>query len=503
MSPRPQITMNLKKFAKNSLIAIAVIIAVGLTGAALLTTRAFFVRFPTVQPWAMGAKVAPIPAPENFDRTVEILAGGLRIPTVDGDTTGLAKFSEFRDYLQKSYPVVFKTMEYKLIGDGAIVLIWRGKDSSLPPMMFNAHYDVVPPGNWADAFNPIVANGRITARGSIDMKSTLFALMNAANNLIASGFQPTRDVIFAFTNNEETSTDASATITKYLKSRGIVPDALFDENGMINVMNLDGKDYGFALIGVAEKGYLTVKITVHAKGGHSSIPGKNTAAGAVSEIIRRLEKNQMPARLSGDNGTLLKTLGTASGIVSKIFIGNRDVLKPIVTSQLSESAETNAAIRTTTAITKWWAGDADNVMPNVAYIIVNFRLMPGDSIEDVVKHIKKQLVGFNATVEIVPNQAWEASRVSPTDTHGYKQLLLAIKYVFPAANAVPYTSLAAGDTKNYQHLWGGVAAPEIYRFTPAMYDIDLVHATGESLSLDDFARMNAYYKYLIQNYDER
>ncbi len=484
------INMNTKKtlkYAGISLIATASLLMA-------MTARTLFVRFPHVQAW----NDKNTEYPENFIEYVNKLSGGLKIPTVsyeDLQKTDFSKFAEFRTYLQNQYPTVFKNMEHFLIDNNSVILIWRGTNSDLKPIMFNAHYDVVPAKE--EDFSGAVKDDKIYGRGAIDMKSTLFALMNSADALISNGFKPQRDMYFVFGYDEETNQVASKGIAKYLKSKNIQFDAIYDEGGMVNVMNIDGNNYGFAFVGVAEKGYLTLHINVSANGGHSSMPHHETASGNAAKIISRLEKNQMSPRISQDTDNGLRTLAAVSGFANRFVIANRDILKPIVTNILSDDPITNAAIRTTTAVTSIHGGDADNVIPSVVRIVVNFRLNPGDKIEDVIKHVKKQCAGFNVKIDTVQN--WDASKVSSTNTHGFKKSTQTIKSIFPDANIVPYTTVGSTDSRNY-----GEISDNIYRFMPVAMNAserELIHAEGENISIKNYAKMNSYFKLLISGYD--
>jgi len=106
---------------------------------ALMTIRTFLTSFPNIMPYSENA----VAKPANFEKHVQKLSGGLQFQTVgnwDAKKIDIAQFAKFRDYLRTSYPTVFKNMEYRLSDDHAMLLIWRGTNPDLKPILFNAFH---------------------------------------------------------------------------------------------------------------------------------------------------------------------------------------------------------------------------------------------------------------------------------------------------------------------------------------------------------------------------
>ncbi|MCL2331497.1 MAG: M20/M25/M40 family metallo-hydrolase [Proteobacteria bacterium] len=486
-----------KKWPRIFIRIVAIIVAVLVLTAIGLSVRALLTRFPAVAPWTDNAAAIP----PDSDRRAQILAGGIRIPTVSGADSAL--FSEFREYLKTSYPRVFGAMEYNLVGEQSVLLRWPGENPKLGPILFGAHYDVVPAGDakaWQHpAFSGAVADGRIWGRGAIDDKGMLFSLMNSAESLIKSGFRPERDIYFVFNADEETENKGAANVAEYLAARGLRFDAIYDEGSFIILNDMNGVRSGIALVGVAEKGFMTVRITVRGPAGHSSMPPMRTAVNDAAIIMRRLTDNQMPARILPETDGLLRA--GASGFPEKFVVANRDVpiIKQAFQNKLSADPTMNAMIRTTTAIAGMTAGDpnVDNVIPGSAEIIVNFRLQPGDTIADVLHHVKEQLRGYDADVAVL--NGWDASAVSPTAARGFQKLSESIRAVYPAATVVPYITPGGTDSRRYQEL-----CDKIYRIVPVPTtagDREGMHGINESISVSGLAGMDSYFEYLMKNYD--
>ena len=146
-----------------------------------------------------------------------------------------------------------------------------------------------------------------------------------------------------------------------------------------------------ALIGIAEKGLLSVELTVESEGGHSSAPPPQTAIGILSKAISRLEENQMPGGIKGVVGQMFQSVGPEMSFVKKLVFANLWLFRPLVERQMAAQPSTNAAMRTTTAATIIEGGVKENVLPSKARAVVNFRILPGDSVKSVLDHVNQTI----------------------------------------------------------------------------------------------------------------
>ena len=155
---------------------------------------------------------------------------------------------------------------------------WPGA-SSEDPLVLMAHMDVVPvvEAEWQHPpFGAeIVGEGEdaeLHARGAIDDKGSLVAIFEAVETLVAEGFTPARDIYLSFGHNEETAGDGARGIVAHLEERGIHPGLVLDEGGAVVEGIIPGVDVPTAMIGVAERGVMTLVMTVREQGGHASTP---------------------------------------------------------------------------------------------------------------------------------------------------------------------------------------------------------------------------------------
>ena len=149
-----------------------------------------------------------------------------------------------------------------------------------------------------------------------------------------------------------------------------------------------GVEKPVALVGLAEKGYLTLMLTATAEGGHSSRPKHPTAVGRLARAIHRLESKLLPAELRYPAAGIFEYLAGEMPLHIRAVVANRWLFDPLLIGILESSPATNAVIRTTTATTLLLeSGSKANVIPRQARAIVNFRILPGDTVQGVIDEV--------------------------------------------------------------------------------------------------------------------
>ena len=439
---------------------------------------------------------------------IKNLSEAIKIKTVsnsDYEKINFSEFDKFIEYLKNTYKLVHSHLEFTRVNTYGLVYRWRGESKDKLPIMFIAHYDVVPVENntekdWKyDAFSGIVAEERIWGRGTLDIKSQVIAILETAEQLLNNGYMPERDIFFAFGHDEEVGgRNGAKQIAEYFSEKNIKFEAIYDEGGIVITDAMKNVKSPMALIGIAEKGYCDVKIKVNSDGGHSSMPPKNTALGNLSKIICEIEKKPMKAKLCMPVHNMLKNICSEMGILVEIAVKNSWLFKPVLIKILSSSPMTNAMVRTTTAATMSKASDAPNVLPQNAIAVINSRLLPGDSSEDLVNHIKQITDKYNAEVEKI--QVEEPSQISPIDTIGYMKLQETIKKIFGNVIVTPYLVMGGTDSRKYE-----IVCNNIYRFTPCKINSEeqsTMHNTNESITIENYYKMLNFYEYIITNFDK-
>lgn len=430
------------------------------------------------------------------------LAEAIRIPTISkqaGVVDGPA-FQQLHAFLAASFPRVHAQCAPELVAGHSLLFTCQGSDAALKPVLLAAHQDVVPvdPGSeskWEQPpFAGTVAGGFIWGRGALDDKQSMMAILEATERKLAAGWAPARTVYLAFGHDEEVGGTGAAAMAALLKSRGVTLDLVLDEGMAVTRGIVPGVDRPVAHIGIAEKGYLSVRVTATAPGGHSSMPTDDSAVVTLSRALTRLVETQHPARLDGATAGMLEALGPHMGLPMRVALANQWLTRPLVLRQFIANPTTAATVRTSTAPTLLMAGTKDNVLPQSASAIVNHRILPGDSIAGVLAHDRRVIDDPRVTVE-PSGEGREPSAVSPTAGPGYDALARAIARSFPDAVIAPGLVLGGTDARNYQPV-----STAIYRFTPMTMtsaDLPRIHGTNERIGISDYARAIAFYGALL------
>ena len=469
--------------------------SLGLAGTALYRAHACKTEAPAAQPFP-EEKI-------NFERLCSNLTRAIQIPTVsceDEVETDWAQFEKFRSFLREAYPRCFSEMEVTEIAGASLLLFLPGSDTSLEPIGFCAHQDVVPvPEDTVKDWKYPPYSGHndgafIYGRGAIDMKNHLLSLLEAVESLLEEGYQPKRGLYLMFGHNEEIvsgRSNGAEAIAAELERRGVHLDSIVDEGGAVfDIGRPDLLDGDIAAIGIAEKGYCDVKITVAGKGGHSSRPPKHSAIGELSKKIVRLENHPFRGKMPDYLPPLLRTIGSRMAFPVRLLTANLDVLRPLLVPVMEQIPAAAGLIRTTQCVTMSEGAPAGNIMPESASAVVNCRMMQGTTMEDVRRHIEKYVGGKGTKVEIIKGK--EASIVSPTDSRAFQTLSNLILQADHKAVIAPYLDMGGTDCFHYENV-----CSNIYRFAPYRFTAEIIgttHGTNERMPLKEYNRGTQFFK---------
>jgi len=437
------------------------------------------------------------------------LAAAVRFKTIssaeDAELNG-DQFLALHEHLKTSFPKAHAVLKRELVGKYGLLYTWAGSDPKAPPIGLMAHQDVVPiapgtEGDWQQPpFSGAIADGYVWGRGAWDDKGNLMSILEAVELLVATGFQPRQTVYLIFGPDEEVGGVRGAQqVVRLFKERGIKLEFVVDEGLVIVKGLLPGIEAPIALVGVAEKGYLTVQLNASATPGHSSMPPPQAAQSAIGMMslgLTKLEASPMPGGISGVANDMFAALAPEMSGINRVFLSNLWLFKPVVESQLAKAASTNALMRTTTALTIFNAGNKENVLPGRAQATVNFRLLPGDSSDAVVQHSQQAIANPGIKIEKVAGVA-EASAVSSMDAPGFKTINRTLRQLHPDVVVAPGLMLGATDARFF-----GEVADNVYRFSPMRAgpeDLARFHGTNERISAANFAEMIQFYHQLLLN----
>jgi carboxypeptidase PM20D1 len=478
---------------------------------AALALLATVVGVNTLRQGSRQLDVPPVsPLAVDEARAASHLAEAIRARTVsshDDASQNADQFEQLHALLQARYPKAHAAMQREVVGGYSLLYTWKGTDPSLPAVLLMAHQDVVPvapgtEGDWAEApFAGTLKDGFVWGRGAWDDKANLIAQMEAMERLAAGGFQPRRTIHLAFGADEEVGGERGAKqIAALLKARGERLEFVIDEGLLITEGVMPGLERPVALIGIAEKGYLSAVLRVSATPGHSSMPppkGQGAIA-LMSAALARLEDRQLPAGIRGVAREMFETIAPEMGGLQRVALSNLWLFGPLVQRQLEAAASTNAMLRTTTALTMAHAGNKDNVLPGHAEATVNFRLLPNDSASAVLGHVREQAdaaIGPGRYELVVLPGASEPSKVSPTRSASYQLINRTIREVFPGTLVAPGLMIGATDSRHFEGI-----SDHIYRFSPVRakpQDLPRFHGTNERISVANLAELIRFYHRLV------
>jgi len=471
----------------------------GLLGAIIIVRAA---TFPSRQ--IHPAAIAPIRL--ERDAIVSRLAEAIRFKTVSYQTADEFNgqgFRNFHVFLEKSFPLVHRHLGKEAVNEHSLLYTWKGKDEGLKPILLLAHLDVVPVDPeteklWTQApFAGTIADGYVWGRGAMDDKASVLGMLEAVEYLLREGFAPERTVYLAFGHDEEIGGNhGAAKMAELLRARKIEMEFALDEGMSILSGVIAGIAAPVALIGIAEKGYLSLDLTVASTGGHSSIPPADTAIGILSRALQRLDAAPFPAKLHGPTRQMFEFLGAEMAWSKKLTLANLWLFEPLVKKQLTASPLTNAILRTTLAPTIFNAGVKENVLPTKASAVVNLRVMPGETTAGAMEHVREVIDDPRIKLTALTIRV-EPSGVSDIESPSFKLLQRTIRETAPTAIAAPALLVGATDSRHYAAL-----TRNVFRFLPITLNIEdtkRYHGVDERISIQDYERCVRFYAQLIRN----
>ncbi|XP_061530289.1 N-fatty-acyl-amino acid synthase/hydrolase PM20D1.2 isoform X3 [Phycodurus eques] len=371
----------------------------------------------------------------------------IRIPTVsfsptESNTTALLHFNSF---LRRAFPTLFTSglVHHELVANYSHLFWVPGSQLDLVPYLLLAHIDVVPAtesDGWvAPPFSAQEIDGFIYGRGTIDDKSSLMGILQALEYLLIKGYAPRRGFYLGLGHDEEVSGYQGAlNIVRLLKQRNVRLAFVLDEGLAVLDGVISGLDGPAALIGVSEKGLATVKLSVSTLPGHASMPSRESSIGILAAAVKRLEDNPMPMLFGhGPERETFEHLAHKFGLPLKFILSNLWLFSPLVGRFLEQKPDSNAFVRTTTAVTIFNAGVKLNVIPSLAEAYVNLRIHTAQSLQEVMDLIQFTIGDHRVKIELI--EGFDPLPVSSSDdkSYGFQIIKKTVLDMFPTVSVAP------------------------------------------------------------------
>ena len=431
----------------------------------------------------------------------ERLSRMVQLPTVSAEfeERGLADFDRFRDLLAELYPLVHEHLAFEQVTDVGLLYHWRGAGDG-DPVVLMGHFDVVPAvddDGWTfPPFEGRIHDGSVWGRGTLDDKGPLLVVLEAVENLLADGFVPERDVYLSFGGNEESHGAAARAAADLFQDRGITPWLVLDEGGAVVDAPLPFVHVPAAMVGVGEKGIVTVRLSALGEGGHASTPPATTATARIARAVHRLSPNPFPKRTPRSLRTMLSTFAPHTRGPVRLLLRTL-AATPWVTARLFArlDGEPAALVRTTLAATMLEGGSAPNVLPARAAATLNLRIAVGETVGTTAARVRRVIGDPAVDVRVVEGS--DPSPESPTDTAQFAAIAAAVDASYPGAITAPYLMMAATDSR-----WFHRFSPAVFRFAPIAMTAGQrasIHGVDEHVTIDSLERGERFHRALLES----
>ncbi len=452
---------------------------------------------------ADGADVRLAKAPAyDLDAAVAHLSAATQIRTIshqDPADNDVAEWDRLHGWLAATYPLTHRAMTRTILPNRTLIYHWAGGDATLAPIIVMAHQDVVPVTEGTEAdwkyppFAGTIAENSVWGRGTVDDKGALVGLFEAIEALAKQGFRPRRGIYLVAGHDEEAGGAGAAAAAARLKAEGVRALYTLDEGSLVlrDTPVIDGPAI---LIGVAEKGYATLKVTANAPGGHSSMPPPETGVATLARAVIAITENAFPMEMRGPGAAMVESFAARKGGMTKMAVANQWLFGPVLKRQLAASPSSAAAFHTTIAPTMLEGSPKENVLPQSATALINYRIAPWNRSADIMARARA------AVGEAPVDLAWvkapnEPSRVSSTRSPGWKYVVAAARADAPDAVVAPFLVVGATDSRSMEPI-----SEDVYRFMPmhlTLKETAMIHGTNENMAIDSFKRMIDFYARLI------
>jgi len=452
---------------------------------------------------------AQSPRPGNHppsDEQVRRLAAVLRHRTVSGypSPEDPRAFTGLLDFLESSFPNVFSKARIDREDPWRLVIEIDGSDASRAPLLLLGHFDVVPVDSltadeWAHPpFAGNVDDGFIWGRGALDDKSSVMAILEATDSVLADDETPVRGLVIALGGDEELNgVRGASTTAQMFRNKGRQFHFILDEGSAIVRGLQSDLPMPIALVGLTEKGHANVRVSSRAPGGHAAMPPPRTAVGNVARAVSRIEEHPFPVRRMASIESFFRGISRIATGPARFVYRFPRLFWPLIRRVLASRPSTDSLIRTTQAVTMATGSPAANVLPQEASCTINVRILPGDTVGSVQDRYRKLLSGLPVSVEMLDaDEAHDPLPETPDDHPGFAAVRDAVAAAAPDVRTVPFVVTSSTDSKHYVGL-----SDAILRFVPmrmSMDDLDRVHGTNERLALANYGEMIRFYTSLLR-----
>lgn len=429
-------------------------------------------------------------------RYAEGVASMIRVDTVRRPGEDKEQFDRLHEVLRELFPNVFAVCKVWEL-ESSLLVRWSGRAHRALVLM--SHQDVVPAGGvWRyPPFSGTIADGKLWGRGTMDVKGNLYCIFKAIDELIAEGYTPAWDVYIATSHEEEVG--GNKLIVNFLRDElKVTPELLIDEGSAVQLFTADGLSRIFAMVAVAEKGYLDVRCVARSRGGHSSAPQKWSPLPSLGAFMCAIEERELfPLRMNAASAEMYRRLAAYSEAPEQ-----REKFLALAAQkpgwqELLTGSERNL-LATTCVFTMASGSSAANVIPQEASVTCNIRLAPGESVQDALDAMRPYAEKHG--VELQPLRAEEASPITDPCGPEFARVEAAIQKAWQGVPVLPFLLQGGTDTKHFVSL-----CPSCFRFTALKLSPEqqtACHGIDENIDISELPHSVDFFRAVITGLEQ-
>ena len=451
---------------------------------------------------ALAALLATAPAP-GADRSsqegreaLEIYRSIVEIPTVKGRGQ-VPRMAKYLAAKFKQAGFASRDVEILTVGEAAgLIVTYRGSGGKAP-ILFLGHMDVVEArrDDWErDPFTFVEENGHFFGRGTSDNKFGIAQLTAAFIQLKRQGFKPNRDLIIAFSGDEETDMATTQAIVKKLAARQ--PEFAINSDSGGGRADSAGKGLSFG-VQIAEKTYANFEVTVRNPGGHSARPRTDNSIYDLADILRNIRAYRFPVVVNDLTRTMVENAARQAdarpGLVEALAAVEKNPEDQQAQS-VFEGTSLGYSLRTTCVATKLEGGHAENALPQSATANINCRIFPGATVASVQQKLAE--VGGNPNAEWKVTNEPMASDPSPVKKELFGVIGRALENRYLGIPVVPYMTPGATDGKHFRA--AGIPTYGANSAFERAGESSFAHGLNERVRVDSFFESLDYWPKLIR-----
>lgn len=405
------------------------------------------------------------------------------------------EFLKLKSIVEKLFPLVHKNAERMSFSEDCWLYRIKGRDTSRCILLMSHHDVAAVTGEWRfPAFSGEIAEGRIWGRGSVDTKTSLFAQLQALEELLEEGADIPCTVYLASSHNEEIAGDGIPETVNYFRSMRITPEFVLDEGGAVIEPPMPGIRRKCAVLAIHEKGRHTLLLRAAGSKEHAGLSGDtNTPAVRMAEFIVRMQKEQpYVRRFSPELTAMFEALAPHMQFPMRFIFGHLKAFSGILIKLIPKlNAQAGAMLGTTGTFQELETDSGEDA----ALAKLLLRCVDEGDLKKEIGTITKIAAEYGITVTDAP-AGNEFHRPADRESRAYGYIQTCMAEAFPEAIVMPFILPAGTDARHFSEL-----CPAVFRFAPI--DIDdsqfkSVHGVNENICLEAIPGAVGFYRAVIE-----